>query len=253
MAGPQVSRLIFGSFRGAIPTDKPSLKSFLELAPESPPPYVNTHKHDEDTLSNRWKRAENFIRASLAEKTPSRVEILSYSIGCHLAVKAASIVKTKAALFLVVPDPKYRVCEEDEIDKINEQASAFEECRDLWGLPRNGSPGEQLAQALLRLAQQQVEIHLVASMLDTVAEWDGNTQLLYENTQPAGHVHWRFPPKEPVPPKSRKSRKSRKYNVIATLNLLECESLSESWVHACLDCEITWNEGKRRTKGKRAP
>jgi hypothetical protein len=101
-------------------------------------------------------------------------------------------------------------------------------------IPGNVSPGEHLQKTLLQLAEQQVEIHLVASRFDTVAEWRNNTEKLYKGTASQPRVYWWFPPGEPpdLPPEAPK------YGVQAKLNPLKCESLREIWIHASLDCTI---------------
>lgn len=183
---------------------------------------------------DRWKQAENYIKSLPETAPPTKVQILTYSIGCHLGAKAASLIQTETkhrvdALFLVVPDPKYRVCKEDIKDKAKQRhaPSAYEACRVFWNSDQN-SPGKMLQETLCRLARQGVEIHLIASKQDAVAEWRDNTEMLYDGTQ--SQVYWWFAD-EPA------SHKSSKYQV----RVMD-PGLPEEQIHAALDCTITVRE-----------
>jgi pimeloyl-ACP methyl ester carboxylesterase len=181
----------------------------------------------------------------------SKVQILGYSMGCHLAAHAAKSLRNEGlnvdVVLLVVPDPKYRKCEEDRIDNLKGVQSAYKEARTLWGIARGkrlDSPGKRLAETLVELIQQGVEVHAVASKIDAVAEWPENVEELRKATEEKG-MHWWLL----EDPENRRSGRSSTYRV----SILEMQplpgdesldggSLSEYWIHSQLDCEIILSE-----------
>jgi hypothetical protein len=127
---------------------------------------------ESDILTKRWDRALTLLRSS---RRPSRVSILGYSMGCHLAVRFAwACMRLRVAidrLILLAPDPKF--CE-TPLDRDPQGRNAYSEARTLWSV---GDPGNAFV-GTLRTVKARRGIVYAYSKRDTIALWRNNVEHL---------------------------------------------------------------------------
>jgi hypothetical protein len=161
--------------------------------------FLNLWQGPEDSLRHRWERAERLIQRlpSLA----TAVYIVSYSVGCHLAIQFARrlaelhrpIVRQ---LYLFAPDPKYRKVEWDRRDQDLNRRSAYEEAIEFWEYcnrpkgPTLEIPGKSLEHALRSVLASKIHTQIICCEQDPVSEWKRNVQQLREEFPDSKRVHW---------------------------------------------------------------
>jgi predicted alpha/beta hydrolase family esterase len=130
---------------------------------------INARFNKADTLKSRWHRLKRALNGK-----PRNIYILSYSIGCHLAVKLASqrsIARWLQELILIAPDPKFQ---KNQFDRLEGQRSAYNQVKDVWE-PK--SSGEQFSKQLNEIAKR-CRTFIVYSAADPVAVFPRNVEKL---------------------------------------------------------------------------
>jgi hypothetical protein len=185
-----------------------------------------------DTLRTRWERFASHLPRLCASEAD--VYVLSYSLGCHLAVRFAAdaLLRDRVrSLDFVAPDPKFCRTPPDN----HETPSAFDEAKEFWGT--DGRPGDCFSDNLEKLVTpgSNPRVHLLCSEEDEVAVWKDNVELIERRFPNA--FNWY---KVSVG-KDRSNGRDSRWEV----KLCPGQASSEFWIHEQLFANAKWHAGKK--------
>lgn len=180
---------------------------------------LNLASKDQDSLLDRWRRAERALEHYRDE--PVHLYILAYSMGCHVALKCAETPRRESrnkvlikSVDLIAPDPKFIETELDRYDeRVHGIASPYQQACSLWGPTE--VPGEAFVSALKRLPLARV----VCSRRDTVAPWTTSAKRLHEGS--GENTKWAHVP----------IGESVQFDGVCTCHLDPSQARHEHWIH----------------------